>query len=55
MMDMPSPCEICEEIVEFHDLRRCRDCKRMCCRECINEYGDCCVCSSGDPEQKYLP
>lgn len=37
MMDMPTPCEICNEIVEFNTLRQCDNCGRWFCPQCQNE------------------
>ena len=42
-MTMPSPCELCEEIVEYDQLKVCSDCKRFVCRDCFS-MGLCETC-----------
>ena len=48
-MNMPSPCELCEEIVEYDQLKVCSDCKRFVCRDCFS-MGLCNACIEGIPE-----
>lgn len=37
MMEMPSPCDICGEIVEFDDLTRIPGGTKMICKECAED------------------
>lgn len=34
-MNMPSPCELCEEVVEYDQLKVCSDCHKWVCKECF--------------------
>lgn len=43
MMEMPTPCQGCGEVVEFNDLRVCITCGELYCRDCLTK-GECDRC-----------
>lgn len=51
MMEMPTPCPGCGEIVEFDDMIGCRTCNYLFCRDCIGKDRVCGNCEDeGDTE-----
>ena len=39
MMEEPTPCPECGEIVELQDMRKCFGCGELFCRECLKTWG----------------
>lgn len=49
MDDIQFVCAACEESYEGdkeHVITECRLCKRIHCKDCVDEFGNCVECSS---------
>jgi hypothetical protein len=44
VMEEPAPCPGCGDIVELQDMRKCRRCRDIFCRECLDSQKECAVC-----------
>jgi hypothetical protein len=44
-MDMPTPCNQCDELADFNDFRKCDHCKELVCPDCyVRSYRMCNRC-----------
>lgn len=44
MMEEPTPCPGCGDVVELQDMRGCRRCRELYCRQCLDELRECGAC-----------
>ncbi len=44
MMEEPTPCPGCGDIVEFAAMRRCRRCDELFCPVCLDALRECAAC-----------
>jgi hypothetical protein len=42
MRDMPTPCEACDDSVDFQDMRECRQCGMFVCEGCWDSDNNSC-------------
>lgn len=49
-MDMPTPCECCDNIEDFNDMIQCEICERWACRFCRCYSGEL-VCKDCEKER----